>query len=335
MNVGVDVGYGFVKAVKRDEKCEEKKLFPSCTAPARELVLEDLSQNGNGPGHFTQVRFLKGGAAKYFVGELALREGRIVSFTLDREKHLHPSHDVLLLTAVSLLLNNSHNRPEPVNLAVGLPIRYYRKQKDVLSQHLKKLAASVSVNGSEPVWLSFNKVLVYPQGAGALLTVNKKELPQSGYIALIDVGFKTTDYLIAEIQCGSIQPVSGLSGSIEIGTHHVSESVSAEFSAITGGVIDPIRVPSVFHEGKTYYRGREINLTSFISKVRHETARTIADRLLAVWGDRADYVRKVYLAGGGVQELEDLETLLPAAEILPEYQFANAIGYLKAICSLT
>jgi len=67
----------------------------------RELLLADLSKNSS--GHVVTIRRLDGTITRHFVGELALREGQGATFTLDREKHKHPDHDVLILTAEYLL----------------------------------------------------------------------------------------------------------------------------------------------------------------------------------------------------------------------------------------
>lgn len=66
-----------------------------------------------------------------------------------------------------------------------------------------------------------------------------------------------------------------------------------------------------------------------IKKARSEIARAIADQVLAGWGERADFVRKVYLAGGGILDLPDLKNMFPAAAVLPGPQWANALGFLK------
>lgn len=109
-----------------------------------------------------EIRNLAGEVKKYFVGELALREGgQAATFTMEREKHLHPNHDVLLLAAARLL-----GACGGETLVAGLPVAYYRTQKQELERHLMGLHANVSVDGSPFTRISFGKVIVYPQGAG-------------------------------------------------------------------------------------------------------------------------------------------------------------------------
>ncbi|MDA8334239.1 MAG: hypothetical protein M0Z41_04460, partial [Peptococcaceae bacterium] len=79
------------------------------------------------------------------------------TFTLDREKHLHPNHDVLILTAARLLGANPG-----ASLVVGLPVAYYRRQKENLIRHLESLHAKVSVNSGSEGRVSFGRVVAYP-----------------------------------------------------------------------------------------------------------------------------------------------------------------------------
>ncbi|WP_313885502.1 ParM/StbA family protein [Desulfallas sp. Bu1-1] len=145
-----------------------------------------MSQNGT--GHTVEIRTVDGKTSRHFVGDLALHEGHAASFTLEREKHKHPNHDVLMLTAATLL-----GAGVDTALVAGLPVAYYRSQKEKLKHHLENLHAVVTLDGKNPVRISFGEVIIYPQGAGALLTVD--DLPDSGLVTLIDVGHKTTNYV--------------------------------------------------------------------------------------------------------------------------------------------
>jgi len=316
--IAIDVGYSHTKAVSPDSRV----IIPSITAPYRELPLADLSKNGL--GHAVAVRRVGRTPARHFVGELALREGRGATFTLDREKHLHPNHDLLVLTAARLL-----EAGPGATLVVGLPVAYYRTQKDILSRHLEAVHADVSVDGLPFGRVSFGKVIVYPQGAGALLAV--AGLPEAGLVCLVDVGYKTTDYVTVEMKGGKGMPVSSLCGSVEFGVHQVLEAVAAEFEARTGAPLDMTLADRIVVGEKTHFRGREINLVDAAGTARRDTARAIADRVLALLGQKGDFVAKFYLAGGGILALPELKEMFPAAEVLPDPQWANAEGFLRCV----
>lgn len=314
--IAIDLGYSHVKAVSEDGRV----LLPSVVSPPRELLLADLGKN---IGYQVEIRRINGQSQQYFVGELAIREGLTPSFCLEREKHLHPHHDVLVLTAIRLVGGGTG-----VPVVVGLPPGYYNAQKDALTRHLMGLHAEVAINGGNPQRVSIGRVIVYPQGAGALLTV--KDLPSYGLIILVDIGYKTTDFIGAEMVDGAWRVVSSLCGTIEIAVHALHEAVAQEIRKATGAQLDPTRMATLLETGTLWFRGQEYDLTPIISRARAGVAQAIADRVLTTLGDRGDFVRRTYLAGGGAAALPELAGMLPGAEVVPEAQWANALGYLEA-----
>jgi plasmid segregation protein ParM len=316
----LDIGYSYTKGI---DARNGRVRFPSVVAPAQELALADFSRGG--PGHLVEIRYLNGGVRRCFVGELALREGRAATFTMEREKYLHPNYEVLLLAAARLLGAGSG-----AELAVGLPVAYYRGQRESLGRRLAALHAEVGVDGLPPRRISFGRVLVYPQAAGALLTA--PDLPGSGLVCLVDVGFKTTDFVTAEISDGRARPVSSLCGSLEAGVSTAHALLAAAYQALAGAPANPARLEGMLRAGRAAFRGRELDLSRQAGEARLAAARAVADGVLAALGPRADEVGRFYLAGGGADALPELEGMFPGAvEKLPDPQFSNALGFLKAL----
>jgi plasmid segregation protein ParM len=319
MNViSIDVGYSATKAVTSGGRA----LIPSVVAPFRELPLADLARNGS--GHSVSIRTPFGDGTNHFVGDLAVREGQGATFTLDREKHLHPNHDILVLTAARLL----DTGPSAV-LVVDLPVAYYRRQKDVLVSRLESLRATVAINDGPEARISFSRVVVYPQGAGALLMA--PGLPASGLVLLVDVGYKTTDFITAEVAGGSVRPVGSLCGSVETGLYDVDAATAAAYQDITGMPVSPLRLRDADDQGKMFFYGREIDLSAALAKARKDVAVSITDQVTAQLGDRAAFVRRVYLAGGGAEALPLLLSTFQTPRVIPGPQWANAAGNLKAV----
>lgn len=259
------------------------------------------------------------------VGDLALREGYAASFTLDKEKHRHPNHDVLVLAAARRL-----GAGLDTTLVAGLPVAYYRAQREELKKHLEGIEAEVSVDGGEEEKISFGKVIIYPQGAGALLTAT--DPPDSGLVLLIDPGQKTTDYVTAKVVDETVRPVSSLCGSIELGVHDVHEAVAAAFQVRTGAPLAAVRMAEVVaNDGRLCYYGKNIDLQSELEKARADVALAIADQVQLALGDHFAFMHKIYLAGGGAMAFPMLSELFPTAQILPDPQWANAVGFLKVV----
>lgn len=315
--IAIDVGYSHVKAVSQ----EGRIVVPSVVAPARELSLSEFAQK---TGYAVTVQEAGGPVQKYFVGELAIKEGHGATFTTDREKHKHPNHDILVLTVAKLL------GAEPgATLVAGLPIAYYKGQKDELKRHFEQLEAQVSTGNGEAKRVKFGKVIIYPQGAGALLKAPL--LSSSGTVLLVDVGQKTTDYVTAEIINDVVRPIASLCGSIETAASSVYDAFAVEFQALTGSPISPVRVIEIVRgNGIVIFNGKEYDFRSIIKNIKSGVARSIFDQVQATLGERFNFLNKIYLAGGGTLALP-LADFFPGSISIPEPQWANAQGFLSIV----
>ncbi|MEW5935490.1 MAG: hypothetical protein AB1816_18070, partial [Bacillota bacterium] len=163
MKLAVDVGYGYVKALAETGR---RACFPSACAPAPPDVAPGVF--GAMPHRVEIVR--TGRSERYLVGEAALRS-RTAAVTLAREKPPEV-HDTLLLAAAYLA-----GAGRATFLAVGLPLAYFRAQRQALAARLAGLAAQVSVDGGPPREIDFGGgIRVIPQGAGVVLA--EPRLPQ-------------------------------------------------------------------------------------------------------------------------------------------------------------
>jgi hypothetical protein len=136
--IGIDVGYRQVKAMTS----ENKTVFPSSVAPAKSFAVESI---GKIEDHLVKIKYTNQSKKEYFVGNLAEREaaGSLITQN-DRVKHTDVSHSILILTATRLLAEDwLTDTFKPQKLVVGLPISYYKAQKDELRKSLLSLGAHV------------------------------------------------------------------------------------------------------------------------------------------------------------------------------------------------
>jgi len=329
--VGIDVGYGFVKAVSPVARVS----FPSVVAPYIEDPLSGLFYDGT--GHRVRVRKANGEVEEKLVGEAALRS-LAATATLSREKPA-ALHDLMLLAAAYLAgAGDKGPFPKQVDLAVGLPLAYFRAQKDALKKRLEGLAAWVSVDGGEERYISFGKVLVFPQGAGVVLA-GDVVLPGNGYLGVVDVGTYTIDYLLFEDRGDGVpRPLPEACGSLEAGVNLLHRALAAEFQRQTGAPLAPSMYQEVVEDALAgrpiHYAGKDIHLEEKLLKARRDVAQAIAQGVLAAWSSRASFVAMTLLAGGGACLFgEELLRSLPGARVAKEPLFANAMGYLKMVCN--
>lgn len=328
--VAVDVGYGYTKACR--SMGDERVCIPSVVAPLSPNPLGDVMQ-GNGPGHRLRIRRNGKDAEEHLVGEAAVESSLATAF-LGREKPAD-MHDLLVLAAAYLAgAGGTGTTPGQTTLVLGLPLAYYRKQCDPLEKRLSSLAAWVSVDGGDERYISIGKVYVFPQGAGAVFTLDG-QLPRTGNAAVVDVGYYTTDFVVFSVN-GTPRAIGDASGSIEIGCSIVVRALAREIQLQTGAPL-PQRmerqVLQLAQKGQPlWYGGVEIDLGPTYKKAVLDAARTISRQVLSAWGNEANAVSVVYLVGGGVLLLGDeLQKTFPGARVMHDPVFANVQGYLRMV----
>jgi plasmid segregation protein ParM len=163
--IGLDIGYGYVKGVNQTGK---EVSFPSLVCEGFDRPLAGLFGGiaGSGKDDLHLVAMADGAAREMFVGELARREGRNVSFAFDEDKAAHPATRGLLAAAGYLLFPEGHF---PVHLVTGLPLEQYIHKKDEFKQALDRFAVFVRHKERQDAKnIRFAKVTVFPQAAGAV-----------------------------------------------------------------------------------------------------------------------------------------------------------------------
>lgn len=329
MLISIDIGYGFTKAVS---DTGHRISFPSVVAPAHMDLFNGIFDNSI--GHKVKV-FTLDDMQEKIVGELALNSTAAQNFVARHEKPAE-IHDLLLLTAANLCGVGTYsavNDTENNNLVVGLPLSFYRGQKETLRERLSTLSAWVSVDGKERKYISFNNVMVFPQGAGALVSLGDT-LPDSGMIGLIDIGTYTTDFMLFEIKNGMPVPMPDACGSVEAGIYLAQRSLAEEFEKQVGSPL-PQRMyqkaMELARDGKSIsFEGRNIDLLPAWKQAQKEIAETIAGHVLALWGDRAGFLDTTVFAGGGSIWFGNiLENAFSNTMYAQDGVFANAVGYLK------
>lgn len=337
-HVAVDLGYGFVKAVSSNTG--KRVVFPSLVGRGYDLGVAGMF--GDKKNDISNIHVVCDGV-DYFVGELAEKESRTVSRIFEQERFEHQYTKILLNTAIQLVTDGSVDQ---INLSTGLPLDFYKAQ----SKDFKK-----SVLGLQPLveWKSgslkdktlrvnINDALVFPQGASAVFSALINHEGRFAYphlmnagnlIALIDIGFRTTDFVVVEMQeDSSFIPKVKLSGTIDDGVVNLHQQIKQSYKQETGGAdLNEFHMSRILRNGYVTFRGKRVDFKGIIESSKESIATNIADRLKAVWVEEADLFDAIFLAGGGGNLFE--ESIQPhfanRLEVINESQFANAIGYLR------
>jgi plasmid segregation protein ParM len=307
--------------------------FPSLVAPCGHDPL-DGAIRGKGFGYKVRIATSER-PEESLVGEAAAQSLSAQGLVAQQEKPAQ-LHDILLLTAAYLegagenIIFNGNAR-----LAVGLPLAFYRSQKNALKERLERLEARLCVDSDQERLISFSRVSIFPQGAGALVSVGKA-LPKSVLVGLIDIGTYTSDFLLFEMRDGAPAPIADACGSMEIGLYPAYRVIAAEFEQKTGATLPPRMYHVTFDHARQEilmpYQGRGIDLHRAWAQAQREIASTITGQVRAAWGDRAGFLSMTVFAGGGaINFWEALKGAFPQPRLAEDSFYANALGYLAMI----
>ncbi len=332
MRIAIDIGYGFVKGM--NEKGEIIR-FPSVVAVDRSEKMrtllnrnnEDYSVNIWPTGELDKSKL-------YLVGDAAMVGGSGVR-TWEERAIDNSNLEILIATAASLLTGD-----EPIDLVVGLPLTYYRTQKEEVISLLSDLDLSVIVEGRDRKRVKINSVYVFPQGAGAYyaacLTIDgevKNPHLINSPVGLVDIGYRTTDILVMSKGKRGLIPREELSGGIDLGMKYAYQIIQNDVEDIIKKPLDLLTIEkAIFWENSSLlHKGVEYSLEEFEKLAYEELADQLTARIKIKWGDEIDSLQAVIIAGGGGEVLapymkNNFSTLIS----MDKAAFANVEGFLAA-----
>lgn len=335
MRIAVDIGFGFVKVMNEKGK---KEMFPSVMAKRSDNSLRGIV---GGSGDDYSILYWEEGKngreneKKLYVGDAGMSNGGTRKWE-DKDKFNIDELKIFIATAVGLV--NPEN--EEVDLAVGLPMSYYLEKKDELENILQGINANVSYSGVNGVRkISFNTIFCFPQGAGAYysatLDITGKtknfELANSS-VGVIDIGYRTVDFLVMAKGRKGIAMVDHQSGSLEEeGMNKAFQMIEKVVSEEVGRDIGLIEIEKavLWFGGNFNYRGKQINLIKHEEQAYTELAESISSKIKLKWGVDGDLLSKVLVTGGGGHALYPLlKTKFDQAYVEENSSYANCEGYL-------
>jgi len=335
--IAVDIGYGQVKAVSANG---QSILFPSIVGNGFTRTLKNTfktDQNTDATNRLDVIIRANQGEQHVFLGELAETESRDASYAFADNKINHPNTIALLAVASALLYDGK----EPVDIATGLPMQDFAAQRDLLQNALEGQTYSVEfLDGpyaGTSRTMTIKRAWIYPQGGAALFWAladganNSIPLDKlDGLVGLVDVGFKTTDYVVMDLDRDG-RFVESLSGGMSTGVHTAYLEIATAVKNQLALNLDLKQINRAARQNVLKVRGQRLELTSVIQRAYANVAQAILDELDVQWGNRLNEFSAILVAGGGGAALWPwLQKLQPQAILLPSPEFANAQGYLSA-----
>jgi plasmid segregation protein ParM len=326
MIVGVDIGYGYTKAVGEATQV----VFPSIVGKAERIRYENDVHHQLG-SHAEPGIALVTEEGDRFVGELALLQSRVQWTLLDRSRVEDPSARLLFLAALSELAGED-KAAQPYRVVTGLPVKWYDDRAKVIEQLQGKHIVK-RVNGHKFVQrFSVADVLVVPQPFGslfsAILGADGQITDQGmarGRLGVIDIGTFTTDYVLVD----SLRYVERGSGSISTGMSKGYELVGRSLLDSFGLDLRMHEVDRVVREGEVTLFGEKRSVDWLVDPVFDVLAQEILAHAGTLWGDGRDLQAILVTGGGAIALGERICRRYPHAQILGDAPMANVRGFRK------
>lgn len=325
--LGVDIGFGYTKATDG----RRFQIFKSVIGEANQVQFAEalVPSAAESPRHFVV------NGEEVFVGELAETQSRGRSFTLDPQQFLSGYAKTLALAALAPYAEHG----DPIRLVTGLPISFFRRQRDALTsllQNRHNVTIVHPVHGPEEKTVYIERVRVVPQPFGSLFSLmldddGKPANPRllNEKIGVIDIGFRTTDFTIAErtrySERGSASSDSGMATAYTTVANVLHEN--------SGVNIELYRLYEAVTRGTIKIRGERYDLTKLVQHAYQQLATRIASEANRLWTDDWDLDAILVTGGGGATLAPYLQPLLKG-EVLPvpaefDPRVGNVLGYWK------
>lgn len=333
--VSIDLGYGYVKGLNEEG---DQVRFPSLVSIGQDRFLSHLMDSVKNSLDELEVMYEdREEKGNFFVGELA-KSGKS-NYLFDQNKINHIYTRVLLSTATALLAPKQDN----LWLGVGLPLEFFKSQKEEFINILSRFSAKVSIpHMNIEKDISFNKISIFPQGVssvydGLIYPNGQPRYPEfvkpGNLIGALNWGTRTVDVVVFEVSKTGFNIRPELSFTLDdVGAMEIRRRVQEAFQQETGYPVSLVKVEDIINQnGYVFFRGKEYDLSEQIKIAKRHVVRSVIEGLNSRWGAEANFIRVLFLAGGTI---EDLKSFINTAQMptetifIDDPQFSDARGTL-------
>lgn len=304
MIVAIDAGHGYVKALSSRG---QKVLFPSLIAPAPHMV--DIG--GFGQSAMTLIddkAYIVGAEASDYAVPLWSHE------KADDENTLR----LILIAAARLGASG------PTRLVTGLPLAWFGAQQPAFHDALTGLTGTVVTPDSIHTRLWFESVTLLPQGVAAAGPVLIASNLEPGPYLIVDVGYRTTDYIIVTKSPQGLHYDVAAAGSLPLGMHGVDERLATRLSEEHQTTFTAAQLAG---QDSIVARGQRWNITPLRQEEEHALAQHLVSALVEKLDQKMNQILGLVTVGGGYSIFAKLPHVIRPLDP----QWANVRGYLSAV----
>jgi plasmid segregation protein ParM len=317
--IGIDVGYGFVKVTDG----QSGYSFPSVVGEGH--TKSTFSIRPNQP-MLEELR-INIGKGLNFVGKAAIKHSKFVFRDLSYTRSIGDDFEILFFSALSLFCNESRN---DFNIVTGLPVERMHSHDDLVKR-IRGSRNIVVYRNDRPVNITVNihEAQIVPQPLGAywsqFIFHSDQEFPlhDEGRIAVIDVGFKTTD--LAAIEGSEYIPQK--SKTVTVGLAEAYSNISSSLAKEFGLEKESHALDAIVIKRSVSVAGQVFDISQIVDHAFEKLATNVLVEVNSLW--RLQDFDTLLLSGGGGQSLARHMTLqLPRLKLVSDPITANCRGYL-------
>lgn len=312
---GIDIGFGDVKVVS-DELMDGNDgimvSFPSLVAFAQEesFRLDDR-----------EAVPVQAGNKKYYVGEDARKSDHQIDLKF-RDWIKEDEYIALYKKALTFIQPGNHT------VVTGLPVSEFKACRDDLK---KRLLGEFKINGNT---YNVADVKVMPQPFGSFFNYALKPdgslADNNGFsesIGIIDIGFRTSDFILVE--AGRFKE-DGSSGTIEnAGVSNLIDRLKVRIDEAFGVELPVMRVREALKTKEIKAYGEMRSISQMIDEEAAVLARLIVNRARTYWKS-GGHIDTLLLVGGGAEIFRPyIEKAYRHSVVSRVPAFSNSIGYWK------
>lgn len=288
MKIGVDVGYANTKFVTKNMK----GIFLSTV----EEGINEINESS------TKVTYKN---VNYTIGE---KTGKV---SVDINKINDITFEICLYTAIATAMKEKNKAD--IDLVTGLPIQYYKSQKDKLKDKLNGKVVDIVLNG-EPKRFQIKNVIIFPQSAG-LFTISPQLF--RGDNIVVDIGGFTIDVSLFN----GFKLIK--SATYELGMLKLYDKLVQDIKARYGVSYDLLKAEEIIRHKTIIVDGQRVDIEDLVGMTLKNHAEIIMMNIKNAFKEY-NTSNRIFIGGGSLV----LKDYIPAA-INEEDIFANAKAFYK------
>lgn len=331
--IGLDVGFGDVKAVMLQDDTYKTVSFPAVLGHAQDLA---GYATGLGGRRRRTTRLIYAGV-EYYVGEEALRHSRTLAGRQDPARIGSLEERVLALAALAQLLPSPSGRGaggegESVYLVTGLPVLWFDDNRRKLAKSLKgrhtftwgKHERCINVIGVTTVPQPFGGFYTYVLDDDGLAILPESEMLRT--YAFFDIGWNTTDLTAIK----DLEPIDHWCGGERVGVRNVIEIIGDQIQRRYSLALHPHEIDQAIRDRRVESYGEYHAIGDVIDGAIISLAQQEVTAATSLWGDGAR-ISQILIFGGGAAFLgREIRKAFPKnGQVLARPALANAMGFCK------